>query len=123
MKQVYRYAAMLTVILVSAMCFTACDDDDDYYYGNPIVGDWQMVSQTGYFYNEFTFYPDGTGTYYVEDQYGSDTYYIQWDTYGSQLTVDFPNQMDTMYFNWSVQGNTLYLYPDDGGNPWVYRAY
>ncbi|MCM1163572.1 MAG: hypothetical protein NC339_04910 [Muribaculaceae bacterium] len=101
---------------------SSCDPDDE-YYGNPLVGTWQMVAPLDGFYNEFTFYADGSGTYYVEDDWGRDNYYINWYLYGNQLQVDFPDQMDTMYFTCQVSGYSLYLYPSDGGTPWVYQLY
>lgn len=117
-----RHTAIITAIILATLSLTSCDDDDE-YYGNPLVGTWQMIAPLDGFYNEFTFYSDGSGAYYVEDSWGSDTYYINWYLYGSQLQVDFPDQMDTMYFTCSIQGYNLFLYPDNGGNPWVYQLY
>lgn len=101
MKQLYRYTTLIATVLIMTLTITSCTDDDEPYYNHPLVGTWQMVSPVGIFYNEFTFYPDGSGNYYVSDQYGEDNYYIEWYVNGSQLTVDFPDQMDTMYFTWS----------------------
>ena len=123
MKQLYRYTALIATVLIMTLTLTSCTDYDEPYYNHTLVGTWQMVSPVGLFYNEFTFYPDGSGNYYVSDQYGEDNYYIEWYVNGSQLTVDFPDQMDTMYFTWSVTGYSLYLYPSTGGNPWVYQLY
>lgn len=117
-----RHVFNLAVILSTLLALTACDPDDDYYYDPPIVGGWQLIAPSTIGYNEFYFYPDGSGTYYVDDYYGEDSYYIEWDIYGQQLTVYFPDQGDTMYFSWAVRGATLYLYPSGGGEPWVYQA-
>lgn len=124
MKQTIRYASLLSLILLAMLTVTSCDTDDD-LYGNPIVGNWQMVAPLDQFYNEFSFYADGTGSYYVEDDLGPDTYYIEWYTDGPELWVYFPDTMgaDSMYFTWRVSGPTLYLYPDGAGTPWVYQWY
>lgn len=114
---------MVVALIIASITLVSCDDDDDYYYGSPLVGTWQMVAPVGQFYNEFTFYANGSGSYYVEDYYGSDEYYIEWWTNGSALTVDFPDEMDTMYFTYRISGYSLYLYPSEGGEPWVYQLY
>ncbi|MCM1521119.1 MAG: hypothetical protein NC039_00535 [Muribaculaceae bacterium] len=122
MRQFLRYASLLTVLLITVTLTSSCNDEEE-FYDNPLVGTWQMVAPLDEFYNEFTFYADGSGSYYVEDDWGSDTYYIYWYVYGNQLQVDFPDQMDSMYFTWQSDGYTLYLYPSDGSMPWVYRYY
>ncbi|MCI9286077.1 MAG: hypothetical protein HFJ91_09915 [Muribaculaceae bacterium] len=123
-KILSRPVLLLGMMLVAMVMLQSCDPDDDYYYDDPpLVGTWELVSPPTIGYNEFTFYPDGSGTYYVNDYYGEDTYYIEWEAWGGQLTVYFPGQMDTMYFNWSIRGNNLYLYPDDGSGPWIYVGY
>lgn len=124
MKRIFRYTSLLSVILLAMLTVSACDTEDD-YYGSPIVGSWRMVAPLDQFYNEFTFYPDGTGSYFVDDYWGPDTYYIEWYTEGPELWVYFPDTMgaDNMYFRWRVIGSSLYLYPDGGGTPWVYQWY
>ena len=122
MKQILRFSVILLTVMLYALPLTSCDDDD--YFGDPLVGTWQMVAPADSFYNEFTFNPDGSGTYYVEDWFGADTYYIEWYTTGrDRLVVEFPNEWDSMYFIYNVSGRSLYLYPEEGGDPWVYRFY
>ena len=122
MKQIYRYAALLTTIFLATLALQSCATDDE-YYDHPLVGTWQMVAPLNGFYNEFTFYSNGTGAYFVEDDWGQDNYYINWYAYGNQLQVEFPDQMDTMSFTWQMDGYSLYLYPVEGGATWVYRLY
>jgi hypothetical protein len=122
MKQTCRYTALIMAVILATLSLQSCAEDDE-YYGNPLVGTWQMVAPLNGFYNQFTFYSNGTGTYYVEDDWGSDSYYINWYVYGNQLQVEFPDEMDTMSFLWQIDGYSLYLYPSDGSATWVYRLY
>ncbi len=126
MKEVYRYASLL-FIAVATLMLSSCDSDDEPYYYDDLdprlVGEWVLVSNSGPFDNEFIFYSNGTGSYYVNDSYGPTTYYINWWTYGDNLTVDFPNQGgDQMYFSYEFMGGYLYLYPSSGGT-WIYEPY
>lgn len=109
----------LALLVTSLFTLTGCADEND-FYGPSIIGGWQLVStNTGY--NEFTFYPDGSGSYYVDDYYGEDYYYIDWETWGNQLNIYFPTE--TWQFSWSIRNGYLYLYPYGGGEPWVYQRY
>jgi len=121
MAKIYRFGLLLAVIMTAALSMTSCVVDD---YEDPfIVGNWRMVAPLGDIYNEFSFRSNGTGTYYVEDIYGADSYYINWYTSGNQLTVEFPDEMDQMYFTWQSNGDVLYLWPWEGGDTWIYNRY
>lgn len=122
MTKIYRYGLLLVAITVAALSLSSCAPDDD----GPeayIIGDWYMVAPLGDIYNEFTFYSNGTGSYYVEDAWGADEYYIEWYTSGNSLTIDFPYDYDQMYFQWQCNGDVLYLQPSTGGPTWVYNRY
>ncbi|MDE5727690.1 MAG: hypothetical protein K2H83_03825 [Duncaniella sp.] len=120
MAKIYRTGLLLAVIMTAALSLTSCvvDDEDPF-----ITGNWRMVAPLGDFYNEFSFRRNGTGYYYVEDYYGQDTFDIIWYTSGNQLTVEFPDQMDQMYFTWQSNGDVLYLYPWEGGDTWIYNRF
>ncbi|MCM1520221.1 MAG: hypothetical protein NC098_05490 [Lachnoclostridium sp.] len=111
---------MTLVAIICCMSMTSCDDEDN--YGNPIIGRWQLIAPTNVDYNEYYFYPDGTGAYYISDAWGQDMYYFDWNTYGDQLTIYFDNG-DIWNYGWTVQGYNLYLYPDNSGIPLVYQYY
>lgn len=121
MTKIYRYGLLLAAIMTAMFAMTSCvpDDDDDPF----ITGRWYMVAPLGDIYNEFIFNSNGTGTYYVEDVWGQDTYYINWYTAGNQLTVEFPDEFDQMYFQWQSNGEVLYLQPSTGGPTWVYNRF
>lgn len=119
--RLFTFPALLLITIFVGL--TSCSDEPYYYDAPPFVGGWQLVGPPSVGYNEFVFYPDGSGTYYVNDYYGEDTYYMEWEVYGSQLTVYFPSDFDTMYFSWRYANGYLYLYPDGGGQPWVYSPF
>lgn len=107
------HALMLMLVMVG---LTSCADDDPYYDYSPIIGDWYLVDPPTAIYNEFSFYPDGSGNYYADDGYGDE--YISWETWGNQLNVYFSTE--TWQFTWAMRGGYLYLYPFDGGQTLVY---
>ncbi len=120
LKQKHLFTFSVLMIAFSLLGLTSCADEP--YYGEPpIIGGWQLVGPPSVGYNEFVFYPDGSGTYYVDDAYGTDTYYIEWETFGNELTVYFST--DTMYFNWAIRNGYLYLYPIDGVPAWMYSPF
>lgn len=116
-----RNLLLMVVALMCCVTLSSCEDDG-YYYGNPIVGRWQLIAPTNVDYNEYVFYSNGTGAYYIQDAWGEDEYYFRWDVFGDQLSIYFDNG-ENWYFGWTVQGYNLYLYPDNSGIPLVYQYY
>lgn len=110
---------LLLVMFVSLFTTTSCDDDD---YYNPVVGNWSIIEPANAYYNEYCFYPDGTGTYYIDDYAGQSTYYFTWQTYEDFLYIYF-NMGDTWTFNWDVSFGCLYLYPIGSPYPYVYKPF
>ena len=120
LKHSARHIFYLMAAIVCCISLTSCDDND--YYGNPIVGRWQLIAPTNVDYNEYAFFGNGSGRYFVSDAWGEDYYYFTWETYGDRLNVYFDNG-DVWYFGWTVQGYNLYLYPDNSPIPLVYQYY
>lgn len=120
-KYIIRKILVMMVAVMSVMALSSCDDDDT-YYGNPLTGRWQLIAPTNVNYNEWVLNPNGTGTYFVSDYWGDDYYPIRWNSYGNQLQVYFQNG-EVWNYGWTVQGYTLYLYPDNSGIPLVYQSY
>ncbi|MDE5724968.1 MAG: hypothetical protein K2I12_03040 [Duncaniella sp.] len=113
-KRPFTFPALLLILTLIGL--TSCAADDPYYDYSPIVGGWYLVDSPGVIYNEFEFYSDGSGLYYADDGYGSE--YIEWVTYGNQLTVYLASE--TWDFDWAIRGGYLYLYPYAGGPTMVY---
>ncbi len=112
-KSLRMFGLMLAVIL-AATSLSSCDPDDDNYYYD-ITGSWMEVAPD--YGNIYYFYGDGTG--YCQDYNGE--YYFDWDVDDWNLYLDFYDGYYETY-GWSMQGNSLYLYPD-GGNPIVLQPY
>lgn len=116
-----NFSLLLTLLVMFAALFmTSCDDDDDYY--SPLEGSWYIVEPPTADYNEYDFYSNGTGNYYVEDYAGNSNYYFTWETFGSDLYIYFA-QGDTWRFSWLIRDGYLYLYPYGGGLPLVYAPF
>ncbi|MDE6683626.1 MAG: hypothetical protein K2J94_00420 [Duncaniella sp.] len=117
-----RSLRALFVMLLAFTAFTSlssCEPDDDPFY---FSGTWVQVAPAIDGYASYTFYDNGTGYYYVNDAYGEDVYDFGWWTDGpAGLVIDY-GYGETYYFAYSMQGNSLYLYPDDGSNPLVLNA-
>ncbi len=116
----FHRLALMVIAIVAGWSMTSCDDGD--YYNHPLVGNWALVAPTNVDYNEYYFYPDGTGQYFVSDYWGQDYYNFAWDTAGPNLTVYFYNG-DVWQFGWTVQGNSLYLYSGNDPVPYVYTYF
>lgn len=112
--------SLLLVMFVSLFTTTSCDDDHHYY--NPIVGNWSLTDPVDAYYNEYYFYPDGTGIYYIDDYYGESTYYFTWETYHSYLYVYF-NTGETWTYRWDFRYGCLYLYPIGSPYPFIYQPF
>lgn len=110
----FTFRALMLMMIVVGL--SSCADDDPYFSNSPIVGSWYLVDPPTAIYNEFDFYPDGSGNYYADDGYGTE--YITWETWGSQLNVYFTTE--TWQFNWAMRGGYLYLYPYGDGSTLVY---
>ena len=119
-RRYMRALFMMLFMFTTLTALTSCEpEDDDPFY---LTGSWQQVAPTIDGYAAYTFYGDGTGYYYVDDYYGEDVYDFVWWTEGpSGLVIDY-GYGDIYSYGYSVQGYDLYLYPDDGGNPLVFRA-
>lgn len=113
-----RFTFTVIMLLLTFVGLTSCSDDDP-YYDSPILGGWYLVDSPGAIYNEFEFYPDGTGNYYAEDGYGDE--FIEWEIIGNQLSIYFPSE--TWNFTWILQGGYLYLYPYGGGAVMIYAPF
>lgn len=120
-KKSLRLLGLFIITLCAATALSSCepDDDDLYYYDSPI-GDWQQVAPTVDGYVSYSFYGDRTGVYYVSDYYGDDDYDFVWWTNGIAMTIDFGGG-EMYYYTWQIQGDNLYLTPDDGSVPIVLR--
>ena len=119
-RRYMRTLFMMLFMFATLTALTSCEPDDD----NPFYlnGTWQQVAPTIDGYAAYTFYSDGTGYYYVDDYYGEDEYDFVWWTEGpSGLVIDY-GYGDVYSYGYSVQRYDLYLYPDDGSNPLVFRA-
>lgn len=68
-----NFSLSLILVMFVALFTTSCDDDD--YYCSPIEGNWEIVDPPNVDYNEYSFFHDGTGAYYIEDYYGNSTYH------------------------------------------------
>lgn len=117
-KKTLSGSVILLALMISCMSLASCDDDDDYGYYD-IVGKWYEVAPE--YGNVYTFYGNGTGSWY--DNYDVYEYYIYWSVRGSEMTIDYGDGEGPYYYSWSMQDNTLYLYPDAGGNPIVLQPF
>lgn len=113
-KRGFTFQALMLMITILGL--TSCVEDEPYYDYSPLIGGWYLVDSPGVIYNEFEFYSNGSGNYYADDGYGDE--YIEWSSYGNQLTVYL--QSETWDFNWAIRGGYLYLYPYGGGPTMVY---
>lgn len=115
-----RALFLMLLALTAFTTFTSCDpEDDEFYY---LTGTWVQVAPTIDGYASYSFYDDGTGYYYVNDDWGEDGYNFAWWTEGnSGLVIDY-GYGEVYSFGYSLSGNNLYLYPDDGGDPLVLSA-
>ncbi|WP_301342428.1 hypothetical protein [uncultured Duncaniella sp.] len=119
-RKAVKALSLMIVALIAMTSFTSCDDDDDEWYYT-VEGSWEQVAPPTREYVYYEFYEDGYGNYIVDDpRYGADYYEFSWWVSGSSLTIDYGGG-DAEYYSWSVQGSTLYLYPDYG-NPIVLNA-
>lgn len=116
-----NFSLSLLLVMFAAMFMTSCDDDDDYWY-SPLEGSWTIVDPPGVDYNEYTFYSDGTGVYYIEDYAGNPSYYFTWETFNNNLYVYF-NMGETWRFTWLIRDGYLYLYSPGSGVPLVYAPF
>lgn len=107
-----RRHTWLAAIIIALMAVTlaACDDlPADNPRSTILPGTWYYDGSSGspgYWGNsQFTFYNNGTGYYYGEDQQGyTDTWYITWQSYGGrQLSVWFQDGT-TWNFDYSLNG-------------------
>lgn len=118
MKFISRLPKILAGLFIAAAAvaasstLTSCSDDDYYYdpyYYSPIVGSWGSAA-SGFYYNEFTFYSDGTGIYSAYNDFGNwESWAITWATSGNSLNVYFVNTGQSWYYTWRTSGNYLYL--------------
>lgn len=116
-----RALLMMLLTITAFTTLTSCDpdDEDQPYY---LTGTWVQVAPTIDGYASYTFYGNGTGYYYVNDYYGEDEYDFAWWTEGpSGLVIDY-GYGEVYSFGYSLSGNNLYLYPDNGDNPLVLSA-
>ena len=119
-RKVIKALSLVVISLIALTAFTSCDDDDDDWYYT-VEGSWEQVAPPTLEYVYYEFYEDGCGNYIVDDpEYGADYYEFTWWVNGSSLTISYGGG-DIDYFSWSIQGNTLYLYPDYG-DPIVLNA-
>lgn len=116
-----NFSVSLLLVMFFALFTTSCDDDDDYYM-SPIEGSWAIVDPPEVDYNEYFFFSDGTGTYYIEDYAGNSTYYFTWQTFGNVLYVYF-NTGDTWRYTWYLRDGYLYMYRDGTNVPLVYAPF
>lgn len=112
---------LFLAIFIACVSLSSCADEDDYYDYYDLVGKWCEVAP--YYGSVYTFYGNGTGSWYDNsDPYDPYEYYIYWSVSGSELCIDYGDG-DLYYYGWSIQDNTLYLYPDVGGNPIVLQPF
>jgi len=116
-KKSLRTLGLFMAMLSAVTTLSSCDPDDDLYYS--IEGYWQQIAPSVDGYVSYSFYNDGTGEYYVNDYYGEEFNDFIWWTNGMTLTVDYG--YDIYYYTWQTQGDNLYLTPDDGSAPLVFR--
>ena len=109
---------LFLAMFIACVSLSSCADEDDYYDYYDLVGKWYEVAPE--YGNVYTFYGNGTGSWY--DNYDAYEYYIYWSVSGSELCIDYGDG-DLYYYGWSIQDNTLYLYPDVGGNPIVLQPF
>lgn len=114
MPRSMRFLPLFVVALMASLSLTSCEPDDDNYYS--FVGTWEEVAPNNGF---FTFYNNGSG--YWSDYYGNQDWFDWW-TSGQSITIQW-DDYPTDYYNWSFAGNSLYLYPYNGGNPIVLQPY
>ncbi|MDE5982311.1 MAG: hypothetical protein K2G92_04245, partial [Duncaniella sp.] len=90
MKSITKFrnvaVAMLLVFLTGAVT-TSCEDEPGYDW---LVGTWRIVAPPSEPDNMFTFYGDGTGTYWGPDDWGTSwNYYpFYWEAIGDELYID-----------------------------------
>lgn len=124
MKSITKFrnvaVAMLLVFLTGAVT-TSCEDEPGYDW---LVGTWRIVAPPSEPDNMFTFYGDGTGTYWWPDDWGTSwNYYpFYWEAVGDELYIDFYNG-DTWFYYYQLRGGSLYLYDDWNSTPLVYNIY
>lgn len=121
-KKSLRTLSLFMVTLFAVTALTSCDPDEDDFFYYDIMGRWQQVAPDyGPIYD---FYENGTGTCY--DDYYDELYYFEWEADNYYLTLYFTDGYDytVVYYSWSFQGNSLYLYPDNNySNPLVLKPY
>lgn len=119
-----RLAIVVILTLVASMAMSSCVQDDDDVLYNTIQGDW---IETAPYSGWFSFYGNGTGVYSYDDyQYGMQDYGFSWWVNDGVLSIDlydYPGYYPDGDYSYSFQGNALYLYPYDGGNPTVLQPY
>lgn len=115
-----NFSLSLILVMFVALFTTSCDDDEGYC--SPIEGNWEIVDPPNVDYNEYSFFHDGTGAYYIEDYYGNSTYYFTWQIYGDSLYVYFTTG-DTWTFRWYISNGYLYLYRNGAVVPLIYAPF
>lgn len=115
MRKIRQYLLYVALIAIFLPFTSSCDDDDRYY--SPLIGVWEVVSETDIFHR-FEFDTDGRG------------YYITYDWYDNPYYEEFywHEDYDTVYLSfhggyvWGYQyrivNRRLYLYNIDYYTPY-----
>lgn len=113
MKKIFSIL-VLSIMAVLNFTFVSCNKEEDNKEQssyNTIVGTWSYVENYG---NELTitFKSDGTGFEYEKGYFESFTYKIK----NNILTIRYDGVDEAFSYHYEIadNGNTLYIYDDDG---------
>ena len=113
--KIFKLFLLFFIAAVATCNLIACKDKDDDKNNSSIVGTWEDRYEDGY--DRITFNADGSYTWTLVDDKGTDTEYGTYTYDGRNLTLK-DSDGDTDTYDVTVSGNEMIWYVE--GERWVY---